>query len=71
MLTLHIDYFKAKPVNIPKTTILLDHGYHPESLRRSLEQVYPQIMRKIKFEVSPKLSEQQKEEQGKTRAISF
>jgi transposase len=66
MLTLHIAYFKAKPVNIPKTTILLDHGYNPESLRRALEKVYPQIMRKIKFEVSPKLSKQQKEEQGKT-----
>ncbi len=66
MLTLHIDYFKAKPVNIPKTTILLDHGYHPESLRRELEKVYPGIMKKIKFEVSPKLSKQQKAEQGKT-----
>jgi transposase len=66
MLTLHIDYFKAKPVNIPKTTILLDHGYNPESLRRELEKVYPGIMKKIKFEVSPKLSKQQKAEQGKT-----
>jgi transposase len=26
MLTLNIDYFKAKPVALPKTTILLDHG---------------------------------------------
>lgn len=66
MLTLHIDYFKAKPVNIPKTTILLDHGYNPESLRRELEKVYPGIMKKIKFEVSPKLSKEQKAEQGKT-----
>jgi transposase len=66
MLTLHIDYFKAKPVNIPKTTILLDHGYNPESLRRELEKVYPGIMKKIKFEVSPKLSKPQKAEQGKT-----
>jgi transposase len=66
MLTLHINYFKAKPVNIPKTTILLDHGYNPESLRRELEKIYPGIMKKIKFEVSPKLSKQQKAEQGKT-----
>jgi hypothetical protein len=34
MLTLNIDYFKSKVVNIPKITILLDHGYHPE--QRSL-----------------------------------
>ncbi len=28
MLTLNIDYFQSKTVNIPKITILLDHGYH-------------------------------------------
>jgi hypothetical protein len=28
MLTQHKDYFQSKPVNIPKITILLDHGYH-------------------------------------------
>jgi hypothetical protein len=32
MLTLNIDYFKSKPVNIPKITILLERGYHPEHL---------------------------------------
>lgn len=45
MLTLNIDYFKSKPVNIPKITILLDHGYHPEYLAEELEQ------RQFKFEV--------------------
>ena len=56
MLTHNIDYFRAKPVNIPKITILLDHGYHPEHLRQELEQVYPQVMKKIKFELSTKPS---------------
>ncbi|WP_445267964.1 transposase [Synechococcus sp. C9] len=28
MLTLNMDYFRAKPVTIPKITILLDRGYH-------------------------------------------
>jgi len=32
MLTLNLEYFKSKPVNIPKITILLDHGYHIDSL---------------------------------------
>jgi hypothetical protein len=32
MLKLNIDYFKAKLVNIPEITILLDHGYHPDYL---------------------------------------
>jgi hypothetical protein len=66
MLTLNIDYFKAKPVNIPKITILLDHGYHPDYLTNALEQVYPQIMTKIRFELSTKPSKQEKAEQGKS-----
>lgn len=66
MLTNHIDYFKAKPVNIPKITILLDHGYHPEWLIQELEQIYPQIRRKIRFELSPKLSKAEKQAQGKS-----
>ena len=32
MLTLNIDYFRSKPVNLPKITILLDHGYHIDHL---------------------------------------
>lgn len=66
MLTKNIDYFKSKPVNIPKITILLDHGYHPEHLREELEKVYPQIMTKIRFELSAKPSKQEKKDQGKS-----
>jgi len=66
MLTLNIDYFKAKPVNIPKITILLDHGYHIDSLMNALKQVYPQIMTKIRFELSTKPSKQEKAQQGKS-----
>ena len=65
MLTKNINYFKSKPVNIPKITILLDHGYHPEHLREELEKVYPQIMTEIRFQLSPKPSKQQKKELGK------
>jgi len=66
MLTKNIDYFKSKPVNIPKITILLDQGYHPEHLTTELKKIYPQIMTKIKFELSEKPSKQQKEAQGKS-----
>ncbi len=66
MLSQNIDYFKSKPVNIPKITILLDHGYHPEYLTQKLEQIYPQIMTKIRFELSIKPSKQQKTAQGKS-----
>lgn len=66
MLTKNIDYFQSKPVNIPKITILLDHGYHPEYLREELEKVYPQMMTKIRFELSAKPSKQEKKELGKS-----
>ncbi len=66
LLTLNIDYFRAKPVNIPKITIKLDHGYHPDKLKQELEKVYPQIMRKIKFELSPKPSKAEKAAAGQT-----
>lgn len=61
MLTKKIDYFKSKPVNIPKITILLDHGYQPERLTIELNKIYPQILIKIKFELSRKPSKAQKE----------
>ena len=66
MLTKNIDYFHSKPVNIPKITILVDHGYHPQHLKQELQKVYPQIMTKIRFEVSAKLSKQEKKAQGKS-----
>ena len=39
MLTKNIDYFKSKPVNVPKITILLDHGYHPDHLTTELKKI--------------------------------
>lgn len=64
MLTLNIDYFKAKPVKLPKLTVLLDHGYHIDALTKALEQVYPEIMTKIRFELSTKSAKQEKVAQG-------
>jgi transposase len=69
MLSKNIDYFKSKPVNIPKITILLDHGYHPEHLTIELQKIYPKIMTKIKFELSKKPSKQEKEASGKSGFI--
>lgn len=64
MLSKNMDYFRLKPVNIPKITILVDHGYHPQMLVRELQKVYPQIMTKIRFELSPKPSQAKKQKQG-------
>ena len=69
MFTNNIEYFKSKPVNIKKITILLDHGYHIDLLGRELQKIYPQIMTKIRFELSKKHSKQEKEEQGKSGFI--
>ena len=66
MLSDNIDYFKSKPADLPKTTILLDNGYHPEKIKEELEKVYPEIMSKIEFELSPKPSKAEKKKQGKS-----
>lgn len=66
MLAKHIDYFKDKPDYLPKTTIMLDNGYHPAVLTKALEAIYPEIMTKIQFELVPKPTPAQKQEQGKT-----
>lgn len=66
MLTLNIDYFQQKPSELPKTTILVDHGYHPDKIQAALEQVYPEIMSKIVFERSAKLTKAEKANQGKS-----
>jgi len=64
MLTANINYFKSKPMNVPKITILLDNGYHPDKIITALTKVYPQIMRKIKIQLSPKPSKKEKVEKG-------
>lgn len=66
MLTANIDYFKAKPMNVHKITILLDHGYNPNKIITALTKVYPAIMRKIRIELSPKSSKKEKAEMGKS-----
>ena len=67
LLTLNIDYFKSKPLNIPKITLLLDNGYHPEHLTKELEKNYPEIMTKIKFELSEKPFHSRKKSPRKIR----
>ena len=66
MLIHNIDYFKTKPVELPKTTILLDNGYHLEKLTQALEEIYPEIMTKIQFELSAKPSKVEKEAKGQS-----
>jgi transposase len=66
MLTINIDYFQSKPMELPLTTILLDHGYHPEKIQEELTKIYPEIMTKIKFQLSAKPSKEEKEKQGKS-----
>lgn len=66
MLTQNIEFFRKKPVNIPKITILLDHGYHLNTLIQALQKVYPQVMTKIRFQLAPKPTKAEKEAQGKS-----
>jgi hypothetical protein len=66
MLSINIDYFKSKPIELPKISILVDNGYHPDKLTQALEVIYPQIMTKIQFELSAKPSKAEKEANGKS-----
>jgi transposase len=66
MLTAHINYFQEKPLDLAKTTILLDNGYHPDKIQAALETIYPEIMTKIQFEVSAKPSKAEKAEKGQS-----
>lgn len=47
-------------------TILIDNGYHPEKLTQALEQIYPQIMSKIQFQLRDMPSKAEKEANGKS-----
>ena len=64
MFTKNINYFKSKPEELAKTTILVEQGYHPEKIRVELEKVYPEIMTKIQFELSEKPSKAEKKAKG-------
>lgn len=66
LLSQHLDYFRRKPVTIPKITVLLDHGYHPDKLTAELQQIYPQIMTKVRFQVAAKPTQAEKAAQGKS-----
>lgn len=66
MLSHNIDYLKSKPEELPKTTILLDNGYHPDKLTQALEEIYPEIMTKIQFELSPKPNIAEKQAKGQS-----
>jgi hypothetical protein len=64
MLSQNIDYFKSKPPELPTTTILLDNGYHPHQIETQLKQLYPDIMTKIRLELSAKPSRGEKKALG-------
>jgi len=66
LLSRNLEYFRAKPMNIPKITILLDSGYHIDKIIDALQALYPRILTKVRFQIAPKLSPQQKALQGKS-----
>ncbi len=53
-------------MELPKTTILIDNGYHPNKLEEELKKIYPEIMTKIQFELAPKPSKKEKDKQGRS-----
>ncbi len=65
LLSQNLDYFRAKPVNIPKLTLLLDHGYHPDKITTALQAIYAQVMTKIRFHLALKPTKAEKAAQAK------
>jgi hypothetical protein len=57
-------------VNIPKITILLDNGYHPDRITAAVQKVYPQILTQIRFQVAPKPTKAEKAVPGKSRFVA-
>jgi hypothetical protein len=51
---------------LEKTTIRLDNGDHPRQIQLALEQVYPEVMTKIGFELAPKPLPQAKAAKGQS-----
>ncbi len=64
MFEQNMDYFQARPAEMPRLTILMDNGYHPQKITAALEKIYPEIMSKLRFEISPKPSKEKKEAKG-------
>jgi hypothetical protein len=69
MLTIYIDFFKSKSVELLKTTTLSDNGYHPDKLEAELVLVDPEIMSKIQFQLSPKPFQEGRK--GQAREVWF
>ena len=69
LMSRNLDYFRSKPMNIPKITILLDSGYHIDQIIEALQAVYPRILTKIRLQLAPKLSPSEKAAQGKSSFV--
>jgi hypothetical protein len=59
-----LEKLKVKSVNTKKIQIIIDNGYNIPSLIKKLQIIYPQIMTKIKFIQTPKVSKEYKEKLG-------
>jgi hypothetical protein len=57
-------------VNIPKITILLDSGYHPDRITAAVQKVYTQILTKIRFQIAPKPTKAEKAVLRKSRFVA-
>ncbi len=64
MFTEYINFFKLKPMNTKKITILLDQGYHLSVIIKALKGIYPAINKKIRFLTSEKINKAEREEEG-------
>ena len=62
----NIDYFKKLQVvsEDSRLIIILDTGYHKDSLEKKFQLIYPEILTKITIEIAEKMSPNMKKEKG-------
>jgi transposase len=62
----NIEFFLSLPFKSEDyaLTILLDSGYHKDFLEKSLVEIHPDILSRIEISIAPKISKEEKAEQG-------
>ena len=64
MFEKNLCYFLSRPTELEPVTLLLDNGYHKEKILLELARVHSELPKKVRIEISPKMSKKQKKAQG-------
>ena len=60
LLSHNLDYFPPSQPTFQRSPFCKGHGYHPDTLEKALQALYPQVMTKIRFQLAPKPTKAEK-----------